>query len=502
MMEKLRTISAGARQSPAWLDRLFDPDYELDSPWMPRVWLASLFILGVVLWGIFFNWGDFPLDYHDWAQINAPRLAFIKSAVEEQVFPLHMQQSAPLKSVTYRYFAIPDTPSSPQLLLLGVMAVDQFIFANILILYSLAFCGLLRFKRQFRLSLVTATSLFLLLLFNGHIVSHLAVGHFSWGGYFLLIWLFLFVMTATEANAGFSWQAVAGITLVQMLTLLQGSFHQFIWVWMLLGLMGLFHWRLAPTFAAAFAFSLLAGAFRILPALQQQASFDLTMWGGYPSGIEIIRAMLFERVPDTRIPLDGSGLRWWEFNLFIGYAGFLFLLGWISLWVRQQVTRRSLSAFLLPVAVMTYLSIGDNYQWLFELPLPGFASERVTSRFIIIPFFALVLVGAVAFDRWQTGKRAIWLRLGVLTGMLYLAQDLVFAFERWSVAQASKVFPKLPLDLAQYGVGNYHDPAYETTLIIGGVVSLLGASVAVALALRERRNKPSELVHQIPNSRR
>ena len=53
---------------------------------------ALILILLVVLagWGYFLNFGDIPFDFHDWAEVNAPRLAFTKDAVEHWQLPLHM----------------------------------------------------------------------------------------------------------------------------------------------------------------------------------------------------------------------------------------------------------------------------------------------------------------------------------------------------------------------------------------------------------------------------
>ena len=33
------------------------------------------------LWGKFLNWGQIPFDFHDWAEITAPRVAFLRDAM-------------------------------------------------------------------------------------------------------------------------------------------------------------------------------------------------------------------------------------------------------------------------------------------------------------------------------------------------------------------------------------------------------------------------------------
>ena len=56
------------------------------------VWYGAWFVLGCALWVFFLNGGDIPFDFHDWAEVNAPRLAFVQDALRKGVFPLHMPE--------------------------------------------------------------------------------------------------------------------------------------------------------------------------------------------------------------------------------------------------------------------------------------------------------------------------------------------------------------------------------------------------------------------------
>ena len=74
------------------LEVCFNPALESKFRWLPWVWVGALFLLGALLWGKFLNWGNIPFDFHDWAEINAARIAFVQDAIRKGVLPLHMTE--------------------------------------------------------------------------------------------------------------------------------------------------------------------------------------------------------------------------------------------------------------------------------------------------------------------------------------------------------------------------------------------------------------------------
>ncbi len=126
------------------------------------VWIAGLWLVGLFLFGQFFNWGNIPFDFHDWAEVNAPRLAFVRDAVIKGVLPLHMPDGSALRNVTDRYMALPDVMLAPQMLLLGVMTVGWFVLVNVWLMYSLGLLGLVQLWKRLRLSPVSFAALFIL----------------------------------------------------------------------------------------------------------------------------------------------------------------------------------------------------------------------------------------------------------------------------------------------------------------------------------------------------
>ena len=232
--------------------------------WLPRLWLAFLFVGGLYLWGEFLNWGYSPLNFHDWAIISGPRLAVLRTAILNLELPLHSSAPVIEDGVTLRFLAIPDQILSPQIILLRWLDIEHFILLQFWLTYSLGFWALVLLRRRFLLSLLAFTLLFALFFFNGHIIAHASVGHANWGGYFLLPFFAILIFDLLDGKANWMW--VAKVVFLSFFIFLQGSYHQFIWILIFMGLLAItvprHFWRLAVTAV----FAVLVSMVRILPA--------------------------------------------------------------------------------------------------------------------------------------------------------------------------------------------------------------------------------------------
>src|SRR5689334_5120967 len=119
------------------------PDTMQKRPWLFWLWGAALFLGGFVLWCDFFQWGNAPLNFHDWKDITMPRLVFMSNAFHQGVLPLHIADGYPLGGVTDRFLTIPDIFFSPQFLLLRWMEIRPFLLLNFLLMYAVGFGGLM-----------------------------------------------------------------------------------------------------------------------------------------------------------------------------------------------------------------------------------------------------------------------------------------------------------------------------------------------------------------------
>ena len=142
----------------------FDSQKEKDYSILTWIWLGFLLLLGLLVWGYFLNFGSIPFDYHDWAEINAPRIAFLKDAVTKGLLPLHMPDASALRGFTDRFMALPDVILSPQIILLRWLSVGDFVLVHTWLLYAIGFLGLFVLKQHLQLSLFSFTWLFFLLI--------------------------------------------------------------------------------------------------------------------------------------------------------------------------------------------------------------------------------------------------------------------------------------------------------------------------------------------------
>lgn len=450
-----------------------------------------MWAIGAFLWGKFLNWGQIPFDWLDWAEINAPRTAFLKDAVTKGVLPLHMPDSSALRGVTDRFLSIPDALLSPQILLLRFMEVGTFFLVNTILLYTIGMFGLLWFRRRFSLSLVSFSALFLLFNFNGHILAHYSVGHTTWSGYLLFPWFAVLVFRLLQGESGWRW--VTPTALVLFFIYLQGAFHQFVWGLMFLGLLGLTSWeRFWPALKALVSACLLSMV-RILPPTLLLGQFDDEFLGGYPTLMELLDSMVRFKYPAEAIGVRNmlSSLAWWEYDLYLGLAGTVFLAVFgIYSWAKHHRLESGFPALLLPVGGMALLSVGRVYRLVRLIPIPLLSGERASIRMIILPVVFLLILAAIEFQRWLQNRQTSW--IAQITGLgflLVMGHDLWQHAKVWQVTNAVSAFDVARVDLSIKVVANHPDPAYFTLLWIGAAVTTMTLLGLIYLWRREGKRE-------------
>jgi hypothetical protein len=460
-------------------------------------WIVILWLMGLFLFGQFFNWGSIPFDFHDWAEISAPRIAFVQDAVKTGQLPLHMPDGSALRNVTDRYMALPDVMLAPQMLLLGVISVGWFVLVNVWLMFSLGVLGLVQLWKRLRLSPASFAVLFLLFNFNGSILSHFSVGHVNYTGYFLYPWLFLLLINLGESDLIFDlksrtvWSWLAGYAFLLFFMLLNGSFHQFIWALMLTGLVGLFHWRKMALVLAGILAAGLLSTVRLLPPVLHLGQFDSEFLSGYPSVLDVWNALVGMIGPDKAFAHTGqlTNLGWWEFDLFVGLVGAAFL-GYFGLafWLKRQAVPAWLNTLALPALTLFALSLGSIYKLVMYIPIPLINGERVSARLITLPFVLLILAAVYAFQRYLDGNgKSNLTQWGSLAGLVLLFQDMWQHLKLWRVNVAAQYFSVTPVDLSIKVVSNHADTAYTNLLLVGLGISVLMGIVLLALAFQNKK---------------
>ena len=140
----------------------------------------------------------------------------------------------------------------------------------------------------------------------------------------------------------------------------------------------------------------------------------------------------------------------------------------------------------LPMLVMAFFSVGVIYLPLFSSHIPFLDSQRAPTRFLIIPLVFLITLASIQFQSLINGwDQKNWeIKVAVLFGGALMAYDLISSSRIWSLENYS--ISKRATDVIEVSVGNYPDPAYMTTLIIGFTFSIITLAALLFFAYREQ----------------
>ena len=459
-----------AKIGQSFLDILFKPLESLQVKWVAVVLLGGLFVGGLLHWGFFLDWTNNRFDLQDWHLHVGPYLDFLSKALRSGQFPLHAESPYMIPS---QYLARQNRPFSPQILLLYFLDPATYVLVNVWIFYSLSFVGLLLIRARYQLSFVSFLSLFLLFNLNGHIVAHMGVGHFEWVGYFLLPFYVLLIMKMVDGEkTGWNW--LFSMSLTMLAITLQGAAHFFIYCMTFLLLLALFQPRFFSPIIKVIVLSVLVSMIRILPpAIQFAGGTGLKFLGGFTSVYQLLQVLI---APESQ--------GYWEKAYYVGVIGFAFILylGIIKTWINVERYR----PLFLPMLVMTFFSIGAIYLPLFSSHIPFLDSQRAPTRFLIIPLVFLIALASIQFQSLINGwDQKNWeIRVAVLFGEALMAYDLISSSRFWSLENYS--ISKRLTDVIEVSVGNYPDPAYMTTLIIGFTCSMITLAALLLFAYREQ----------------
>jgi hypothetical protein len=448
------------------------------------VGLVALYVAGLVQWATFFGFGNLSLKAYDWPKEHL-YLHVLRDAVRGGDVPYHVQvprqyAEAFPQFVNHdagsvapsRFLALPETVLSPQLILLRFMDEGKFVCVHFLLLYSAGFYGCMWLGRRYKLSLIPFAVLFVLFNFNGYITSHLGVGHAMCGGYFFLPFVGLYILEWMEApgSAGPGFK----LAMVFFVMLLQGSLHVVVWCWLFVALVVAWNPRAWRAGFIAVALGALLGGVRLVPAAFAFWGFRLLNFGGgYPTLTTVLEACLLIRDPTYRF---FGGIFWWEYDIYVGLLGLAFL-GYFGVYRRfgrdAHLLPYRYAPLDVPLILMAFLSLSDFYFPVFNLPVPLLNSERVTSRFIVIPFVLLLVIAAIRMQKILESMNLGFkghLLLGV--GVLEMWRSLLTHAAVWSV-------PRLELEPTSYWhelttatVVEAPDRAYFVSLYLGAAVSV------------------------------
>jgi hypothetical protein len=482
--------------APATVEALFDCRAEPASPALARSWIPGLYVLGALVWAYFLGWGRVPLNFHDWADINVPRLTFLGNAIAMGEWPWHMADTHSLHGVTDRFLTLPDVITTPQTLLLPWLGVARFMFFDILLHYTAGVAGLIALRRRLEWSLFTYAVIFLLFLFNGHVLSHYSVGHFTWASYFLFPWFVLCCLQLLDGEHGWPWVARTSFLLFYMV--LAGGQHHFTWALIFLGCLLPFCLDRALWIVAAGAAAGLLSAVRLLPPVLSLDAFANAGWIsdviGYPSLLHLVRAMAElrrENAAAVVTSMPGNFLffetNYFEFAYYVGVVGFA-VIAYFGLyaWFRERAPRYP--QLIVPTLVMVVLSLGSMYRLVRMTGIPLLMSERLVSRMLSLPMSVIMIMAGVYLQRAlnQAGL-SLWNRVAALAVLALLAIDLSGEVRLMRVSETAKTTKAFALDASVGAIARRDDPVYTRTVAAGAGLSMLTGAGLIVLAVKRPR---------------
>jgi len=446
--------------------------------------LTLLFFAGALYWALFFNLGSMHFKAYDWPK-EYKYYSVLQKSLKTGCLPYYISESF---HDTNRFLAIPETVLSPQVLLLGCLDVNWFLIAHIIILYAIGYLGCLMIKKRFQLSFFSFGILYLLFNFNGHITSHLAIGHSMWGGYFLLPYFFLFIFKLVEGD--FSNLNLFTLSFTLFFILLQGSFHIYVWclIFLLLLCLSRRGYYIKPVFFTILI-SMLFSACRLFPAIVTFFWTKHVFISGYHTIRILLDSLITIRPHSYQLGiLKGEGYLapgWWEYDLYIGILGVVFILYGIyrHFFKNNNSIYKDLN---IPIIGQTILSLGAFYLFINILPLPFISSERVSTRFLIIPLLLLTVLTCIYFQRMLDNYGLIkkpGLTFFALIGIIQMAYSLAVHSVTWSLMTIEKGFQASLVDLSipKILTGQQVENAYILSLKAGTIISVVTLLVFLGL---------------------
>lgn len=427
--------------------------------------LTLLYGAGALFWLWFFAAGRMAFTAYDWP-IQYMHYTALQQGLQSGSLPW---RSSLLMHGNDRLLGSPQVPLAPDILLLAAMPIRIFVPAAGLLWYTVGFAGSLALRRQFRLGLAPFAVWWLLFNANGHLISHLAVGHIEWFAVFLLPFFLAALLRLADRERP---PARAGLALGFWLGLftLPGAFHLFIWCMLFVALLlPVARGRRAALLVALGSAAGLA-LYRLLPALVVfgQSPYPFRAW--FVSGELWLRGLMTITGHNTLYNCGGRMTGWWEFDFYTGLTGFLFIIG-LGVIIRFRrlpaLAASSYKMFDLPLAALTLLAF---------LPLPVWLSlpviERVVTRFFFIPLLFLLLLAVIRWQRLRemsAGARQPLLTLALLGG---LAGELFAHAWRWRPAALEEFFGLPPFTTGITLLADT-DAGYHAAVAAGWLLSLL-----------------------------
>lgn len=442
------------------------------------IFFGLLFIIGIIYWILFFNAGNLTLDAYDWVKESA-YLNSLRDAQIDMVIP--WKWSEPFYHNTQSFLANPEIVLTPDIILLRWIPNSFFIILHIIIFYSVGFFGSILIAKKLNISLISFFVFWLVFNFNGYLTAHIAVGHFQWTGYFLipffLIILSKFLMDSQNTSSVNITNAFSMAILLGVL-FLNGSLHIAVWCCMFMTIALFARWAMFSNVATAIIMGCLLSFGRLLPAALWFPHNGFFI-AGYPSFGTFLDAFIISHRHD--FTMDIRALGWWEYDVYIGYSAFIILgICFVFALFRKKVTIQI--PFLVASGVFLLLSFGNSYNIITKI-IPYALIERVSSRFIVMPFILFLITAMIGLDEFFS----LWpksSKVAILIVLPFVVIEIFLNSIYWRVNHLEQSFLVLTRPILSL-TPNYNQ-TYAVSVYLSWSVSFLSLIIILVLLFRNR----------------
>ena len=446
--------------------------------------VALLYLGGFYMWFSLLSYEDFSFRVGDWSSEHR-FYSVLKEGISRGVFPFY--SSYPYHG-NNQFLAFVNIPASPQIVLLKFLDIQDYLIFNTVLFYTLSTHGCWLFAKKYRLSLAVFAWLFLLVNFNGHITSHLAIGHTQWFAYFLLPYALLLMLEIERDR--FTRRTALVLSGILFLMLLQGSIHIYVLTMLFLLLLvvtnlsrsNILRFLLITTLSAAMA------SCRLLPGLLFFGDTPRLFVPGYATLRHIVDELIILHPNPKGLGNDYAPTQWvgatveplpWEYDVYIGVTGFIFLvICGLVLRFRGALPRTVLFKNLdWPLVLMTWLALGSSYYFVAASGIPVISSvERAPARFFLMPLLMLMVMGAIRLQSVIESKRyGTAVRMVTLGGAAHTGFALYLHFMNWRVETMEHSYENVPVVLEATMVAG--DNAFYESVVRGSLIFSLLAIV-------------------------
>ena len=369
----------------------------------------------------------------DWFKENA-YLNVISNSLKDGIIPFHVNNLPEIVTSSNKFLGSPIYSLSPQIYLLKFIDVEVFNFINLILMFFIGAYGIFLIGKFYNLKFISFSLLFFLFNFNGYFITNYAAYGPSQLGYFFMPYFFYGLIRISHANIFFdnyNWSIFVGIIL--SLILLQGALHLYIQLLTLILFWTIFNIRNFKSSLIIGVVTISTSLFRLFPAYLSYGTeanphaLEKGYAGGY-ANIDLFISGLVSQKTQFDFPEE----YWHELSMYISFPGSLIIIffGIFCYFFDKNIFNYKIwKGFVIPILIIFLISFHKIKFLILPNFIPLFNSESITSRYMIIPLFFIIIVSSVNLDLFlknNTKKLTLY-----ITGILvYVIVIFLFNFSR------------------------------------------------------------------------